>query len=350
PPLPARDVTGASGEKQTMHFLLTGGSGFIGSNLARAAISRGHRVRALVRRTSVRAALEAAGAAVVEGDLFTGEGVRAALEDVDCILHLAGATKARSAVEFHRCNAESTRTLAEAAASLPKPPRLVYCSSLAAAGPTSAGKPKSEDEEPSPVSTYGRSKLAGEMALRQFADRLPCVIVRPPIVYGPCDREFLPALLPMARMGLMLKSGFGPKYYSLVHVDDLCEGILGAALKGKTLDPNDPAQGVYFLSDGCEYSWEEFSAALSRALGRSPARVLSLPDVVSYAAGLGAQLNALLRGRVPMLSLDKARELRCEAWTCSSERAKNELCYQPSVPLDKGLEQTISWYRKEGWI
>jgi len=343
-------IHGSGREKRTMHFLLTGGSGFIGSNLARLATSRGHRVRALLRKTSVRGALEAAGATLVEGDLFTGEGIWAALEEVDCILHLAGATKARSAAEFHRCNAESTRVLAEAAARLEKPPRFVYCSSLAAAGPTSVGKPKSEEEEPSPVSTYGRSKLAGEMALRQFADRLPCVIVRPPIVYGPCDREFLPALLPMARLGLMLKSGFGPKHYSLVHVDDLCQGILGAAVKGKTLSSIDPAQGVYFLSDGREYSWEEFSSALSRALGRSPARVIPLPDVISYAAGLGSQLQAMVRGRVPMLSLDKARELRCEAWTCSSQRAKSEFEYHPNVPLEQGLEQTISWYRKEGWI
>jgi nucleoside-diphosphate-sugar epimerase len=333
-----------------MNFLLTGGSGFIGGNLARLLISQGHQLRALIRRTSDRAALQAAGATLIEGDLFTGEGLEGALKGIDCILHLAGATKARSPAEFHRCNAETTRVLAEAAARLEKPPRFVYCSSLSAAGPTTVGKPKREDDEPTPVSVYGRSKLAGEMALRQFADRLPCVIVRPPIVYGPCDREFLPALLPMARAGLMFKSGWGPKQYSLVHVDDLCNGILGAALKGRTLSSTDAAQGVYFLSDGREYSWEEFSSALSKALGKSPARVIPLPDLVSYAAGLGSQLQAMFRGRVAMLSLDKARELRCEAWTCSSARAKSEIQYQPIVPLDKGLEQTISWYRKEGWI
>ena len=113
-------------------------------------------------------------------------------------------------------------------AELPSPPRLVFCSSLAAAGPSVPGRPRREEETPAPVSLYGRSKLGGEQAVREFADRVPSVILRPPIVYGPGDQEFLPSMLPMARMGVMLKSGFGPKHYSLIHVDDLCTALLAA--------------------------------------------------------------------------------------------------------------------------
>ena len=58
-----------------------------------------------------------------------------------------------------------------------RPPRLVVCSSLAAAGPARIGKPRTEDEQPAPVSMYGRSKLAAEQAAREFADRVPTVIV-----------------------------------------------------------------------------------------------------------------------------------------------------------------------------
>jgi nucleoside-diphosphate-sugar epimerase len=176
------------------------------------------------------------------------------------------------------------------------------------------------------------------------------VIIRPPIVYGPYDKEFLPALLPMARMGWILKSGFGPKRYSLIHVDDLCEGLLSAAVKGKTLSQDEPGDGVYFLSDGRDYSWEEFCQVLAQALGKPRPHIIPLPEAASYAAGLAGQLHGLLRGTVPMMTLDKARELRCSAWTCSAERAKTEIAYQPAVPLDKGLQQTIQWYRKEGWI
>jgi dihydroflavonol-4-reductase len=333
-----------------MKFLLTGGSGFIGSNLARTAIAKGHAVRALVRRTSVRTGLERMGAQLATGDLFTGEGVEEALEGIDCVLHLAGATKARTTQELYRCNTEATRVVIAAVAAAAAPPRFVYCSSLAAAGPTTVGKPRCEALEPTPVSDYGRSKLAAEMVIRKYADRVPCVIVRPPIVYGPNDREFLPALLPMARFGLVLKTGFGPKHYSLVHVDDLCGGILAAAEKGRTLSSEDMSQGVYFLSDGEEYSWEDFCKTLAAALGKGPPRIISLPEVVSYAAVLGARAQAALRGTVAMFSIDKVREMRCEAWTCCSHRAENEIEYRPIVPLENGLRRTIDWYRKEGWI
>src|SRR5262249_60937963 len=136
------------------------------------------------------------------------------------------------------------------------------------ADPHPPGNPRSEALDPTPGREYGRSKPAAEGVFPQHAARVPSVIVRPPIVNGPADREFLPALLPMARMGIVFKTGFGPKYYSLVHVDDLCEGILAAAEKGKTLSSEEPSQGVYFLSDGEEYSYQRFCEALAAALGK----------------------------------------------------------------------------------
>lgn len=336
-----------------MHVLLTGGTGFIGQNLARLLVSRGHAVRALVRKTSVRGPLEAAGATFSVGDVTSGEGVAAALDGIDCVIHLAGLTKARTEDEYFRCNAEGTRKLAEAVSRMEKPARLVYCSSLAAAGPSVAGKPLREEDEPRPVSTYGRSKLGGELAVRQYAGTVPSVIVRPPIVYGPADREFLPSILPMARFGIYLKSGWGPKRYSLIHVDDLCEGLYRASLDGPTVPANGAGgEGVYFLTDGRdEYSWEEVCQRLGEAVGASTRNVvIPLPDALGYAAGLGSELIARLRGTVPILNRDKAAEMREEAWTCSSDRAKREMGYAPAVSLGDGLKNAVDWYRREGWL
>ncbi len=334
-----------------MQFLLTGGSGFIGSNLARLLVSRGHTVRALVRRTSNRKDLEKAGASFAVGDLNSGEGLSEALDGVEAVLHLAGVTKARTEDEYFLCNGEGTRKLAEAISRMPDPARLVHCSSLSAAGPTTVGRPRREEDEPRPVSVYGRSKLAGEMAVRQYADRVPSVIVRPPIVYGPADKEFLPSLLPMARFGLYLKSGTGPKRYSLIHVDDLCEGLYSAALKGRTIQPGVPGQGVYFVTDGRdEYTWEEVCAELGRAYGRERSVVVPLPDVVGFAAGLGSELVSKVRGTVPILNRDKAAEMREEAWTCASDRARQELDYAPKMSIAEGFRTTVEWYRKEGWL
>lgn len=333
-----------------MNVLLTGGSGFVGQNLSRRLVARGDQVTALVRRSSQRAALEGLGAKLVYGDLTTGEGLAEAVEGKDVVLHLAGVTRARTPEEFHRANADGTRRLMEAVARLEKPPRVVYCSALSAAGPTTAGKPLREVDEPSPLSIYGRSKLGGELAVRAYADRVPSVIVRPATVYGPADREFLPSLLPMARLGLALKSGFGPRHCSLIHVDDLCEALLLAADKGQTISSRDPSAGVYHLSDGREYTWEEVCDALMRALGRPRARIVPIPDAVSWMAGVGSELGARFRGTVPLLSLDRARELRAEAWTCQIDRARNEIAYTPAYSLDHGFQNTIAWYRQEGLL
>ncbi|ADO72025.1 NAD-dependent epimerase/dehydratase family protein [Stigmatella aurantiaca] len=325
-----------------MHFLLTGGTGFIGQRLARRIIERGDTLTVLVRSTSKRGPLEALGVRFAEGDLLTGQGLTEAVAGVDCVLHLAGVTKARTEEGYFQGNAEGTRRLARALAALPKPPRLVFCSSLAAAGPSVPGQPRREEETPAPVSRYGRSKLGGEAAVREFSDRVPSVIVRPPIVYGPGDQEFLPALLPMARLGLVLKSGFGPKHYSLIHVDDLCTALLAAAERGQTLRQDAPEAGVYMVSDGSEYRWEDFCVTLAEALGRAPPTVLPVPEAISYVVGLGSELAARVRGTIPMLSRDKVREMRCAAWTCSTERATKELGFTPVIPLAQGLQSALA--------
>ncbi len=325
-----------------MHILLTGGTGFIGQRLARRIIERGDTLTVLVRRSSKRGVLESLGARFALGDLLTGEGLAEAVREVDCVLHLAGVTKSKDREGYFQGNAEGTRRLVKALAEQPSPPRLVFCSSLAAAGPSLPGRPRREEEPPAPVSLYGRSKLGGEEALRELAHRVPSIVLRPPIVYGPGDQEFLPSILPMARMGLMLKSGFGPKHYSLIHVDDLCTALLAATERGQTLSPDDPSAGVYMVSDGAEYRWEDVCMTLAQALGRSRPAVVPVPETVSYVVGWGSELAARVRGTVPMLSRDKAREMRCPAWTCSTDRAARELGFTPSIPLAQGLLSALA--------
>ncbi len=324
-----------------MRILLTGSTGFIGQRLARRITERGDTLTALVRPTSKRGVLESLGARFAVGDLLTGEGLTEAVEGVDCVLHLAGVTKARGPEGYFQGNAEGTRRLVKAMAALATPPRLVFCSSLAAAGPSIPGRPRREEELPAPVSTYGRSKLGGEQAVREFAHLVPSIILRPPIVYGPGDQEFLPSMLPMARLGVMLKSGFGPKHYSLIHVDDLCTALLAAAERGQTLRADDATAGVYTVSDGTEYRWEDFCLALAVALGRTRPTVVPVPETVSYVVGLGSELAARVRGTIPILNRDKVREMSCPAWTCSTERASKELGFNSAISLAQGLASAL---------
>lgn len=333
-----------------MRVLVTGASGFVGGHLARMLSQRGHQVIALVRKSSNRRALEQLpGVQFALGDLTTGEGLAEAVQGVDWVQHVAGVIKARTAEEYFQGNAEGARRLCLELSRLEKPPRLVFCSSLAAAGPATIGKPRREEDPPAPISTYGRSKLGGELAVRQYAGAVPSVIVRPPIVYGPGDSVNLPPLLAMGRLGLFLKAGLGPKHYSFIHVEDLCEALIAAASLGKNLSPSEEAQGVYFVADPQLYSWEEFCQALALALGGRKARVLPLPDALGYAVGLTSELAGRLTNQVPILNRDKAREMRQAAWTCSPARAQNEIAFA-ARELPQGLRHTVEWYRREGWI
>jgi dihydroflavonol-4-reductase len=330
--------------------LLTGGSGFVGGALARHLVQAGVPVRALVRKSSRTDALRALGVTLAEGDLTTGAGLGAALEGVELVYHLAGVTKAKLEDGYQLGNGEATRLLAVAATRQARPPRMVVCSSLAAAGPARIGHPRSESEVARPVSFYGKSKLAAETAVRAQARTLPAVILRPPFVYGPGDEVNLPPLIAMARHGLFLKSGFGPKQFSFIHVDDLCQVLMAAGERGDTLSVDDIERGVYFVSDPRPYSWEEFCQALSRALGRRNARVVPVPEFVGWLAAAGSELAARLQGQVSILNRDKAREMAQEAWTCSPERATKALGFHPEYALDTGLAHTVAWYRKQGLV
>ncbi|WP_202919278.1 NAD-dependent epimerase/dehydratase family protein [Saccharothrix deserti] len=317
--------------------LVTGATGFIGRHLVRHLVRRGYQVTAFVRPTSRRGGLT--GVRFAEGDLVTGEGLRAALRDVDCVFHLAGVIKARTPADYYRGNRLATRTLACALAAVQDPPRLVHCSSLSAAGPATPDRPRTEDQPCTPVSHYGHSKLRAEREVTAVSHLVPVTIVRPPIVYGPGDREFLGTLAPMARLGVMPKSGRGSKSYSLIHVDDLCVALITAA--------TGPCS-VYYVSDGVEHRWEDICTAFATALGVARPVVVPVPGAALQLAATAAELLGRVTGTVPILNRDKAREARYAAWTCSADRIERVLGFRAAIPLDVGLAHAAARMSGQG--
>ncbi|MFF6972737.1 MULTISPECIES: NAD-dependent epimerase/dehydratase family protein [Streptomyces] len=326
-----------------VRIAVTGATGFIGGRLIRHAVRRGDTVTALVRRQSDTTALRRTGVGVREVDWATGDGITDAIADVECVVHLAGATAARNRADYLRGNADTAAVLARCLAALPDPPRLVHCSSLAAAGPSTPGRPRTEADPPTPVSHYGGSKLAGEAAVRAVCERVRVVIVRPPIVYGPGDREFVPRLIPLVRAGLLPKAGTGLRWYSLIHVDDLVRALFAAAVRGETVRNSAPTcgTGVYFVSDGHEYSWQDIAKTAARALGRPTPVVFPVPLAMAQLLACGAEFVARAGGRVSLLNRDKAREMRYHAWTCSPQAAARELNFTAEIPLLRGIEELI---------
>ena len=333
-----------------MRWFVTGATGFIGTTLVERLIARGDEVQALVRDPGRASELRELGAELVRGDVARPDllpDVADVVPDVDVVVHLAGLVKALTRKELFAVNAEGTRSVARAAARSGRT-KFVLVSSLAAAGPSTPGKRRVETDRPAPVSVYGQSKLAAEDALRSFAKELDASIVRPPIVYGPRDKEFLPSLFRLARTGLIAKSGMGEKHYSLIHVDDLVAMIIGVAERGARVDEAG-SSGVYFCADGVDHTWEALARSALAALGRR-GTVVTVPEVITWIAAGASSAAARLTGRPAILSLDKMMEIREPAWTCSSEKAQRELGWMPRVSLADGMRDSVRWFREHSLV
>ena len=196
--------------------LITGASGFIGGHLAQALVSRGQSVRCLVRRTSRVDHLPPRGVELVYADLAHPVDLEKAVAGVDVVYHLAAMTCALRPADLMRVNGHGTYHVARACASQATPPVHVYISSVAAGGTSRSGERRNESQRPAPVSDYGRSKRAGELAAAMWARHVPTTIVRPGIVFGARDRELLPVFHAIAHLGIHFYPGFVPQPLSWI--------------------------------------------------------------------------------------------------------------------------------------
>jgi dihydroflavonol-4-reductase len=312
--------------------LLTGGSGFIGSHLARALAKRGDDLVLLLRRTSEASLLDDVEFSRVTGDVTDRRAVRRAMKDVDRVFHAAGRTslRAEDREAVFETNVKGTRTvLSEALAAGVE--RAVLTSSVAAIGPAKPHKTNDEDV----AFTAGRlgiayvnSKHESEVeALRLAVRGLPLVIVNPTFVLGPDSpggtsmnlvRRFLLGRIPAYVGGAL----------NIVDVRDVAEGHLLADRKGKL--------GERYILGGRNFTLDRLFADLERLSG-VPAPELRIPSAF---AAQGAEWA--LRAGLPLaLSPDEIRSGGLW-WTFRNTKAKRELGFAPR-PHEETLEDAVRW-------
>lgn len=335
--------------------LVTGASGFVGGHLVAALTHRGDDVRALVRPTSDVRRLKQLDVELLCGDIADADSVARAVDSVDVVYHVAGAIKARRYADLLRSNEQGVENVASACAACPAPPVLVVVSSLAAAGPAPPDRPLVESDAPRPVSNYGRSKLRGELAALRHAAAVPITVVRPPIVFGEADPAMALMFRPIARLGIHLVPSWRSRRFSLIHAADLAEALILAAHRGTRLEPaaaSSPQRpaGYYFVADRQQPTYAQLGRMIGQAVGRSWVIVLPVPQPLAWPVAAASDLTARLRGRTSILSIDKMREATAGSWTCSPQRAEEELGFCVAAPLADRLAQTARWYRSAGWI
>ncbi len=338
--------------------LITGASGFVGTNLIAHMEAAGWAVRGLARPTSKTAHLASHEVEWIIGSLADRAILKRAVAGMDAVFHLAGRLQALRHDNFQQDNVLGTCHVAEACADQARPPVLVFVSSLAAGGPATERAPRVETDRDQPVSNYGRSKQTAEQAAASCASEVPISIVRPPIIFGPADHEGLKIFQSVKRFHLHVVPGFDGFPVSIVHVRDLCEAMLRVAIDGRRIQPaperdndslDDVTAGTYHVTTKRVLDYSEMGRLAARALGTS-ALVLPLPKFAFWTLGAASEATGHLTGRPHYLNLDKMREITAPGWVCSDEKIRCELGYQPAALLEQRFAETASWYLEHQWL
>ena len=307
-------------------FLVTGGSGFIGSHLCRKLLGEGHGVRVLDNLSSGKRANLSDVAGDIdfhEADLRDEDAVQRAVEGVEYILHHAAVASVQTSVEEplieQQINSVGTLNLLEAARQAGVR-RVVFAASAAAYG-NDPRVPKREDMRPTPESPYAISKLAGEYYCGIY-DRLyglETVCLRYFNVYGPRQDPASPYSGVISIFAKRMLNGLVP----LVHGDGL-----------QTRD----FVSVYDVV-AANMLAHQVESARGQVYNIGSGRRSSLMDLLTA-------LNAVLSSDIQAEFVEaRAGDVRDSLADIS--KAQSELGYRPSMDLERGLREVIEWMRAE---
>ena len=329
--------------KGSLKVLVTGGTGFIGSHLVEALVAKAVHVRCLMREKSDPKWLKGLDIERVAGDCCDPASLREAVKGVDCVFHLAGVTKAAREETYFEVNGRGTDNLIHACLeSNPRPPRFIYLSSQAAAGPSRNGCRKKESDTCEPVSPYGRSKRMGEELALAHSHELPLLILRPSAVYGPREKDVYSYFKMVSKRMNPCFIGRSPRL-SLVYVNDVVQALLLA------LQADNPKGDLFFVSDGHDYRLQEIGDTFARVMGVSTVRI-PVPEWGLHCAATFSEIFSRFSKKPPLISKGKVEEIIQKDWVCDITRAKERLCFEPRFPLEQGAVLTVDWYRKEKWL
>jgi nucleoside-diphosphate-sugar epimerase len=326
--------------------LVTGGTGLVGSHVVERLVRDGWIVRVLVRSHSRM--IETLGGECVIGDVLDADGFARGAAGCEAIFHTAAAITPRGGWEsFRRVNLDGTSHAIGAAKAAGA--RLVHLSSVAVYGPSGRYRNDgSKTDETTPLAPlpdgahYARSKRESEeLVMRAHSTgEIWATALRPTVIYGKRDRQFVP------RMGRMLSRGFAPliggggAIFSLVHAENVADGVVRAAT-------SEVAGGrAYNLANDFEVTVRRFYELAAEGLGKR-VRLVKLPLPVARGAlrAVKAVSRALTGGALSIVS-SASLSLLTRDNPFTSERARDDFGWAPTVHPEVGVPEAFRWWRE----
>ncbi len=328
-------------------IFITGASGFVGSHLVEAAHNLGLEVHAAVRKSSQILDIKPFISKFVYPNLGNAEELKSLFEkeQYQYIIHAAAMTKAKDEKLMQEVNVGYTDAILEAATADIMPlERITYVSSLAAVGPIpyTSNQLITEETPYNPLTVYGRSKEASELMIQdKYADS-PISIFRPTAVYGPREKDIF-ILFDTMNKGLDPYIGKNPQKLSFIYVKDLVDVLLkGCIIKQDGLQ-------IYNISDGEVYSRYAMAEIFKEVLHKKLFRMHVPLRLVKSVAELSQRLYRN-SAKTPVIYPERLRELTAENWGCDITHAVQNLDFNPQYKLEKGLKESLIWYKENKWL
>ncbi len=318
-------------------ILLTGASGFLGTNILLKLIDRNNKIFALGNKNKIQVKNDKI--YPLYSSLENMEGLKYEIPNqLDCVIHCAALTKSVNIDDFYIVNTYGTRKLLDFfVKNKIEIGHFIHISSISAIGPQLGPKPADEFSLPNPIKGYGESKLLAEEEVKKKLQSKRWTIMRPPFIFGPYDYDTL-------NLFKVIKKGFkvyiGNKHFSFVYSEDLVDAIIKLMCKPQTF-----AQ-VYFFAYNKWTNQREFLNTIAKYANPSAKYIRLHPTFLIWIATL---LSPFLHKNTSINRI-KFKEIKQNYWICSSEKIKNDLNLVANTSLNCAVEKTYNWYRNNRLI
>ena len=327
-----------------MKLLITGAPGWFGTRLVKSLHKRGYIVRCLVLEGEDISDLKRIGAEIIYGDITKPATLNHATNEIDIIVHACGIIhpKMFKISMLYAINRDGTKNILKAAV-LNKVKKIIYISSNAAVGfNKKRDKLLTEKDVPKPYTPYGHSKYQAEKIVQKYqkSGKIETVILRPCWFYGPGQPKRQTTLMKMIQNSRPILFGDGNNLRSMTHIDNLVHATILSI--EKTV-----ANGqIYWISDEKPYTMNYIYNTIAKQL-----KVKIKPKKIPYIVSNIMELTDIILSKlgIYIIQLHVGGEM-VRNITCSVDKAKKELGYEPKFTLEEGMESSIKWAQKRGYL